>query len=439
MKVTAEFLPARQVLLTIEAEPPEMERSLDRAYRRIVQKASIPGFRKGKAPRTIIEKFFGKKYLLEEAAELMVPELTDQAIKEQGLEIAARPSIEVTAVEPVAFKATVPLRPLVNLNQYKTVRVVKEPVEVTQEQIDSVIEQLRFNAAPWSPAERPVKLGDLATMDIEGYENQKEVLRQTGIAFRPLKDLPNPVPGFSEQLEGVAIGQSKEFVLTFLPENPNKDVAGKTFRFKVTVHEVKEKQLPALDDAFVKSLGEGLETVDQLKERVAKNLTAAAESSTKDRYEQQVLDAIAKQATLEYPPVLVEHEIDHMLDDQMRQLQRSKVTFEEYLKSIGKTAEQLREELKPAGTQRLVNSLILGKVVEEEQINALPEEVDSEVDRLSQGSGEQAERVRQLFASPSAKVSIERTLLTRKALERLCSIASEVGGPTGDTAQAPTA
>ena len=422
MKVSTETLENRQARLTIEVAPEETESSLDKAYRRLSKKMVVPGFRKGKAPRSIMELHLGKDVLLEEALEDLIPETYQKALEEQGLEAIGQPEIEIVERQPVKYKATVSLKPIIDLGDYRYVRLEPEKAEVTQEEVDKVIEQLRQQQAPWEPVEGPVSFDDLVTMDVKGTVSDKVTVDQSSIQYQVVQDSRRPVAGFAEKLEGMVKGETREFSLPFPEDYPDKKMVGKEGSFKVTVSEVKRKALPDLNDEFAKSLGEDFDSLDSLRQRVTQQLQKIAEDTARRRFEEKALDIVVRFAKVQYPPVMLEHELEHLLEEQARQLgQRG---LEDYLKNINKTKEQLKEELKPTAAARLTRSLVLGKMAEEEKIEVSHEEIDAEIEKLAQMAGERADDLRRGLATAEAHHSIEQRLLAKKTLERLAQIAA---------------
>ncbi len=422
MKIKAESLPPRQVVLNVEAEPQEVEESLEKAYRRLVQKTVIPGFRKGKAPRHMLERYLGRGSLLEEALNHLLPEMADRAVKEQALEAISNPQLELVGVDPVVFKATVPLRPTVELGDYRSVRLEPEKVEITDEQVKAALEDLRYSQAPWEPAERPVQFDDLVTLDAEAHQGETQIMNEKGSTFIVRSGISVPLPGFAEQLVGMEREQVKEFELSFPADDQRTQLAGKSFYVEVKVQEIKEKRLAQLDDDFAKGVGEGFESLEQLRERITANLRASAEAAARTRFEQQVLDEVIKGVSIEYPPVMVEHEVEHLLEERLEPL-RGRVGVDQYLRMLGKTEEELRNELRPAAEERIRRSLVLAKVIEVEAINVTDEVVDAEIEAMSKGPNGQDEELRKIFSSPEARDNIRRNMVTRKAIGRLAETA----------------
>jgi trigger factor len=262
-----------QAVLTIEAEASELDKSLDEAYHHLVKKVSIPGFRKGKAPRAILVQHIGKNSLLEEAFEHLIPQLYKQAIESQELEPIARPEIEVIQTEPLVFKATAPLKPEVKLGDYHGIKLEPSPVtEITAKEVTAALEEFRERQGAWVPVERPVKLGDLVTMDIEASVDGKPWLNHKGILYEVDSDSRSPVPGFASHLEGAEKNKEMTFSLTIPDDHPIEEMRGKEGTFKVTVTEVKEKQLPELNDELAQSAG--YDDLAAMKKKVSADLAA---------------------------------------------------------------------------------------------------------------------------------------------------------------------
>ena len=420
MKVTNEKTENSQTFLTIEMEPAEVEESLEKSYRRLVQKTKVPGFRKGKAPRAVLERHIGKESLFEDTLNNLVPEAYEKAIEEQEIDTFAQPQIEVTQTDPLVFKAIVPLRPDVKLGDYNGIQMTPEAAEVKEGDVDNVIEQLRHQQATWEPVERPVDFGDLVAFDVESSIEDEPFINQAGAQYQVLRDLSFPVPGFAEQLAGVKKGEEKEFTLELPQDYPRSELAGKEPRFKVKINEIKEEILPDLNDEFAKGAGSEFQTLDSLKERVSSDLKTRVEEQARIDFEERVIDAAVDLAEVEFPPILVEVEIVRILN---QRFQGGNQELEGYLRSINKTEEELREELRPVATKSVSRSLVLGKIVEEEKIEASGSEIDEEIERMAQNANENKEALEKIFNTPQARESIERALISRKAIQRLTEIA----------------
>ena len=423
MKVTTEKLERSQMAVEVEVEPEQLEKSMERAYRRLANRADIPGFRRGKAPRFMVERYLGKAALLDEALDILVPEAYNQAVAEQSISTVGQPQIEILQVEPaVTFKATVALRPTVELGDYKQLSFTSESVEVTEEQINEVLEQLRSRYAPWEPAERPVQLEDMVTISIQSQVEDKPFINETDVPFVVTKESPVPVPGFAEQLVGMAKGDSREFTLTLPDDYPNQDYAGKSVSFTVSVSEIKEKRVAELDDDFAKGVGAGYESLAALREAVTKDLTTGAEREVQEKLDSQIIDAVVGLAQVEYPEILVDHEIEHIIQDDRSVPRDPQGRIDDYLRTIGQSPEEFKESYREEATRRVVRSLVLGKVAELEQIEIGLEEINAEIDRLVQDSGEQQAALRRLFDTPQTRDSLAQVLFRRQTIQRLIDL-----------------
>ena len=422
MKVTREKEEDRQVFLRIELEQTEVDKSLEQSYHRLVKQVKIPGFRQGKAPRAVLERYVGKDGLLEDALNDLLPEVYEQALKEQQIEALANPKIEIVQTEPVVFTAVVPLKPVVELGDYHSIKLTPENVEVTKDQVDSVIEQLRRQHGTWEPVERPVAFDDLVTMDVESTVEDKPFISQPQAQYQVMPSQPAPVPGFADQLIGMKIGEEKVFKLKLPEDYPTAELAGKEASFKVKVNEVKQQQLPKLDSEFAQLVSAEFKTMAALRKQLAKNLRFQAEQKAKEEFEEKVVEAVVDLSKVEFPPVLVEAEIERLLEQQASWLKQSGLALEEYLSRIKKTEEELREETRPVAVKRVARSLVLNKVAEAEKIEVTDQEITADLEKLVQGAEDKAE-MKERIGSPQVRGSMEQLLATQKTVQRLAEIA----------------
>jgi len=422
LKVTREKEENQQVFLRIELEPSELEKEMEEAYRRLVKRAKIPGFRQGKAPRAVLERYIGRESLLEEALNNLLPDVYQQALKEQQIEAIANPQVEIVQTEPVVFTAVVPLKPVVELGDYQSIRVTPEKVEVTKEEVDNVIEQLRRQQSTWEPVERPVAYEDLVVMDVESTVEEKPFLGQPGAQYQVMANQPAPVPGFADQLVGMKLGEEKEFKLTIPEDYTQPEVAGKEANFKVKINEIKQQRLPKLDKEFAQQVSPDLKTMAALRKRITQNLRLQAEQKARDAYEEKVIDAVVDISKVEFPPVLVDSEMERLMEQQARWLEGSGLSMDGYLRRINKTEDELREEMRPVAAKRVTRSLVLGKVAEAEKIEVPEEEITAELEKMVQGA-ENKEEMQERASTPQARESMEEMLATQKTIQRLVEIA----------------
>jgi trigger factor len=422
VKVSTQRLPESQVLLEIEADPEQMERSLDKAYRRLAQRVEVPGFRKGKVPAGMLERHVGRARVVQEALDILIPEAYNQAIEEQDVDAIDQPSIELVNAEPLSFKATVPIRPTIDIGDYESVRVEREPYSIPEDEVEKALEELRQRYAVHEPVERPVQTGDIVRADVRGVIDGQEVYKDEDAEFRLREGSTLLLPGFAEGLLGAEKGVAKEISVT-VPEG-DRPLSGKSGVFSVTVNEVKQEVLPALDDDLARQVGEGFPSLDALRERLRNDIRERVDAQVEEAYRDKAVGALVDNAkSIEFPSVMIEREVERLIEDQARHLGTD---VEQYLATIKRAREDLREELLPAATERVRRSLALTQLADQLEIKAEPSEIDVEVERLA-GSGQQSEQLRKLFGSPDGRAAITRSLITRKTMDHLVEIASRDG------------
>lgn len=429
MKVTNEKTENSQVFLAVEMEPSEVEESLEEAYRRLVKKTDVPGFRRGKAPRVMLERYIGRESLLKEAINDLIPEACENAIKEQKIEAFARPSVEITRTDPLAFKAIVPLPPVITLGDYHQISMTPEPVEMGEDNVNAVIERIRHEQATWEPVERPVEENDMVVLDIESTADGKPFINRKGVQYQVLRDQPLPLPGFAGQISGMVRDEEKEFSLQIPQDFPKSELADKEARFKVKVGEVKQERLPELNDEFARGVDHIFDTMEKLKEHISEGLRQAAEAKARTDLEERVIEAAVDQSDVEFPPFLVEMEIDQLLEQQLRRWQASGHDLDSYLAAINKTEQKLREDLHTPATKRVIRSLVLGKISQEEKIEVDDSEVAAEIeDMIKDAAPERQDELRAFLSTPQSRRSISDVLVGRKTVRRLVEIAVEAKG-----------
>jgi len=424
LKVTKEKEENRQAFLTVEMEPAEMEEGMQHAYEHVVKKTDIPGFRKGKAPRAIVERTLGKSRLLEEALDHLLPQAYQQALKEQTIEPYAQPELEIKQADPLIFKAIVPLMPAVELGDYRSIHMQPEPVDIKEENISAVLDELRHQHAIWEPVDRPLDYNDMAVIDIDGEVEEKPYVKKAAAQIQVDKDLGSPAPGFAEKIVGMKKGEEKEFTIAVPADYPHKTAAGKEVKFKVKLHEIKEEKLPGLNDDFAAQVSPEIKTLDALKEEVVKSLKLRGEENKRMEFEEKLINAVVEQSRVEYPPVLIEMEVNRILNEQARQLQMTGQGMDQYLKSVNKTAEQLQEEMRPIAERNITASLVLSKVAEAEKIEVTPEDIQNGINNMARNvPADQQEQFIKVLDTPRTRESLEQSLKTRKTIERLTEIA----------------
>ena len=419
MKITREEAAPREVVLNIEFDSEDIEPYLDRSYKRVVKRVQVPGFRPGKAPRVIVENYVGRGALVRESLDFILQESLDKALKEEDLEAFGEPDIEVVEIDPLSFKAVVPLEPIVDLAEFRSIRMEPESIEVSEEDVNQVLEQMRYSAAPWEPADRPVRFGDLVTLDVDGSVDGKKVANEKGVEFIPDKDNPSPFPGFSVYLEGLKKEEYKEFTLPIAEDYLESSLAGKECRFNVKVLEIKEKLLPALDDEFAKDVRDGYSTLEALRTSVLDDLTERAEKTAQRAFQEKALEQVISGASLEVSEFTTNKEIDHMLEEQLQDIQGRRMDLDTYLQSAGKSQEELQESIRPAALERLNRAFIVRKLADVEGIEVSTGDIDAEIETLASSSGESGDALRKAFSSDHARSSIGSAILQRRVLEQL--------------------
>lgn len=428
MKVINEKTENNETYLTVEMDSAEVEESAANVYRRLVKQVNIPGFRKGKASRPILERFVGQERLINDMLEDLIPGACEKAIEEQQLEAIARPKIEVIETDPVKFQAVVPLKPVVNLGDYHQIEVAEDPVEVTEETVERVVEDLRHQHATWEPVDRAAQLDDLLNLDIESTIDGEPYINQKGARYRLIADSQTPTPGFAEQLVGMNKGDEKEFQLQFPADHAQSELAGKEAVFKVSVSEIEAENLPEVTDEFAAQVEAEIGNVEELRDRIRSDLQNRAEDRTRMDFEQRAIEAMVEISEVEFPPILEETEIHRLMEDQARSLQLQGISFEQYLKSARKTEEELHEELHPVAKKRVAESLALMKLSEDENIEVEEADIDAEISRVTEDTAEdRKEELQKTLNTPQMRESIQTTLLTRKTVERLVEIVRDSG------------
>ena len=419
MKVTREEASPREVILNIELESTDVQPFLDSSYDRVANRIQIPGFRPGRAPRFLVENYVSREAMVRDSLDAILQQTLDRAIEDESLDIFGQPDVELLEVDPVSYKAVVPLEPVVQLQDLDSIHLEPESVEVTEEQVDQVMEQLRYDAAPWEPADRTVKYGDLLNLNVEGTVEGKTVAEDKGVDYIPSQDNLRPLPGFSVYLEGMSKDQTKEFTLPVPEDDTDAIIAGKECRFTVKVLEIKEKILPALDDEFAKGVGDGHDSLEALRASTLEDLTGRVERAAQLGFQERCFEEVIKNTSFEVSELTTNREIDRLLEEQAQAVHGRQADVDTYIQNAGKSREELREELRPTAQDRLTRYLVVRKLAQDDNIEVSPEEIDAEIETLASGSSEYRDSLRQAFSTENARSSIGNAILTRKVFERL--------------------
>ena len=429
MKVTWDNSSPVEVTLTVEMDAQDETPFLERSYRRAVGRVNIPGFRRGRAPRHVVERMVGRTALLQEAIDYMVPETLNQVLAEAQIAAFADPRIEVTELEPaVAFTATIPLEPTVELGDYQALRVEHEPVAIPDERVDHVLTQMQEQQAVWEPVERPAQFGDRLNITVDGTMGDETILTERDVEYIPQHDNVLPFPGFAAHLLGVSEDDDLEFTVTVPEDYPRARYAGQDVHFTVAVLAVKEKILPDLDDDFARSLDDPYDDLAALRAYVVSSLTEHAEAAARQELEQKSLDALCDVATVNASPLLYERELESLQTDRERMLQQQGLDLPTYLQFMGKSEDEYQAELRPSAERRLIAGLVLRKLAEVEHIEVSDDEVRSEADRLLGASADDAtepenrDAMREFLNTASTLDNIRSSLHTRRVVDRLIEI-----------------
>jgi len=427
MSLQVEKLEKNMAKLTIEVAAENLEKAIEKAYRKNKNKISVPGFRKGKVPRQMIEKMYGKEIFYEDAVNMLIPEEYAKAYDECGEEIVSSPKIDVVQVEagqPFIFTAEVALKPEVRLGKYKGVKVGKIETEVTDAEVDAEIDKERErNARNITVEDRAVKDGDMTVLDFEGFVD--------GVAFEGGKGEDYPltigsgafIPGFEDQLVGAEIGKEVEVNVTF-PENYQaEELKGKDAVFKCTVKEIKEKELPELDDEFAGEVSE-FETLAEYREDVRKKLSEQKETEAKREKEDKAIDAVIEDSDMEIPEAMIETQQRQMVDEFAQRIQMQGLTLDQYFKFTGNSHEMLLEQVKPQAEKRIKSRLVLEAVVEKENIEVSEDDYTKEVERMAEMYQMEADKVREMLGEDEKK-NVMKDIAIQKAVEFVAENAKE--------------
>jgi len=421
VKVTLERLPESRVQLQIEIDDERLEKSLDSAYRRIAQRNRFPGFRPGKAPRPIVERAVGREGLIREALDKLVPAAYNEAIETENVDAIGQPELEIEQLEPVKFTATVPIRPAVALNDYRSIRVEPETVEITGEMVDEQVLLLRRRHATQVPVDRAIQWDDVVIADVKASADGDEFLQDENAEFPLREGQVLFLPGLAEAFIGMKKGDEKTIEIAIPADFRVEHLQGKTATFILSIHEVKEEQLPEADDEFANSVNaEEFPDFAALRARIEADIKASLENEADTNFRNAAVDKLLEGATLEYPRVLVDHEIDHLVREAMGNNQQQ---YQLYLQQVGRGEADFRETWREAADMRLRKSLVLSELAEAEGLHVSAEEIEEELDTLVAPMGDDAARFRQMFATEEGVSTIRRNLLSRKTLDRLAAIA----------------
>ena len=427
MSVQVEKLEKNMAKLTVEVPAEDVEKAIQGAYQKTKKSINIPGFRKGKAPRQLIEKMYGKEVFYSDAVDAMLPKAYSDAVEECGEEIVSYPKIDVVQIEsgkPFIFTAEVAVKPAVTLGEYKGIQVETAPIEVTDEEIEAQVNKEReANSRTVTVEDRAVQKGDIATIDFEGFVD--------GVAFDGGKgenyDLEigsnTFIPGFEDQLVGAEIGKELDVNVTFPEEYGAKELAGKEAVFKCKVNGIKVKELPEADDEFAQEVSE-FDTLDEYKADIKAKLLKDKEDEAKRAKEDAVIGKIVENATMDIPDAMVEYQTQQMLDDFGRRMQSQGLSLEQYFQFTGMTEADYKEQMKPRALQNIQSRLVLEAVAEAEKLEATEEDLEKEYAKMAEQYKLDVDKVKEIFGEYQ-KEELKKDIVIQKAAELVTEAAVE--------------
>ena len=428
MSLQVEKMEKNMAKLTIEVSAEDVEKAMQSAYQKAKGRISIPGFRKGKAPRKMIEQMYGKGVFLEDAVNALIPEHYSKALGECELEIVSQPKIDLVQTEPgkaLIFTAEVAVKPEVTLGEYKGVEVPKSEIEVTDEEVDAEVKkEQEKNSRTINVEDRAAQLNDIVTIDFEGSVD--------GVPFDGGQATEYPltlgsntfIPGFEDQLVGAKVGDDVDVKVTFPEEYQAKELAGKEAIFKCAVKKIEAKELPELDDDFAKDVSE-FDTLAEYKEHVKTNLVEKKENEAKHAKEDAAVDKIIENAQMDIPEAMLQTQCRQMLDDFSRRMQSQGLSMDQYFQFTGMTAEKMMEDMKPQALKRIQTRLVLEKVAEVENIQPTEEEVNEEISKMAEAYKMEADKLKELLGERELE-QMKKDMAVQKAVTLVADAAKEV-------------
>lgn len=414
-----------EVTLRIEANAEAFEKAVQKAYTKMKGRFNIPGFRKGKAPRKLIEVQYGEGVFYEEAINEIFPELYDAAVKEHNLDPVDRPSIDIEQVgkgENLVITAVVTVVPEVTLGDYKGIEVAKKEYNVEEAEVESEIEKLQDRNARLIAVERPVQDGDTLIIDYAGFVGEDQFEGGTAEGQTLVIGSGQFIPGFEEQLVGKAMGEEVDVNVTFPTEYHAPDLAGKEAVFKVTIHEIKEKELPVLDDEFAKDVSEH-DTLDELKADLRKKLEETAKNKAERETRDEVVKKVTENVQVDIPEIMVEHQLDDMLNELDYQLRFQGLNLETYLQYMNQKIEDIRNQMRDDAYNRVKTQLTLETIGEIENIEVTDEELDTEIEKYAKQYNTEMEKFKSSLRDSDYK-NIKEGIKVRKTIDFLVESAS---------------
>lgn len=424
MKASWEKTEKNRGVLSVEVDAQELEKALDQAFRKVVKKVNVPGFRKGKVPRPIFEKRFGVESLYQDALDILLPKAYPEAVEQTEIEPVDQPEIDIDQLEkgkPFIFKATVTVKPEVKLGQYKDLEVPEKDFNVTDEEMESELKRMQERQGELIAVEDgQVEKGDRVILDFEGFVNGEAF--EGGKAERYNLEVGSGqfIPGFEDQLVGMKAEEEKDVNVTFPEEYQAEELAGKDATFKVKLHEIKRMQLPQLDDEFAQDVSE-FDTLDELKDDIRNRLKEQKKNEEESYKRNTLVEKAAENAEIDVPDVMVEHEIDHMVQHFQQQLQMQGINLEQYSQFTGQEVSEIREQFREEAGKKVRANLVLDTIAQEENIQVSDDEVEDELKKLAEQMGRDTDEVRRLLQNQGGMDQVKQELKTRKTIDLLVS------------------
>ncbi|SFE69672.1 trigger factor [Alteribacillus iranensis] len=423
MSANWEKLEGNEGVLTVEVDSGKFDDALDQAFQKVRKQVNVPGFRKGKVPRKIFEQRFGVESLYQDAVDIVLPEAYAGAVDETGIEPVGRPEIDIEEIEKgknLVFKATVTVKPEVELGEYKGLEVEEFDTSVTDEEVEEQLKSLQERHAELVVVEEgEAQEGDTVVMDFEGFVDGEAF--EGGKAENYTIEIGSGqfIPGFEEQLVGAKSGEEKEVNVTFPEEYHSEELAGKEATFKVKVHDVKRKELPELDDEFAKDVDEEVETLEELKKAQEEKLKQDKEHAKEHHERDTVVEKAAENATIDIPDVMIENESDRMMQEFDQRLQAQGMSLDMYYQMAGTDEAGMKEQFKPEAEKRVKMNLTLEAIADAEEVEATDEDAENELDKMAEAYQRDKEEIRSLLAMQGGTEAIKGDLRIQKAIDFL--------------------
>ena len=383
MTSTFEKLSSNKVKLNFTVEPEKFEEGIKKAYQKMVKKINIPGFRRGKAPMKVIEAHYGESVFYEDAFDAIFPEIYQAALTEHNVDVVDRPELDVEQIgrgKELKFSVEVFVRPDVTLGAYKNLGIVKTVDEVTEDDVKAEIERARDRASRWiEVTDRAAKLDDQVNINYAGFLGEEQFQGGTAENHDLILGSGSFIPGFEDQLVGAEIGADVDVNVTFPEQYHSEELAGKAVVFHVHVNSIREKEMPELDEDFVKEVSETANTVDEYKAEIRERLESQAENRAESAFENEVIEKVVENAEVDIPAAMIEDQIDNMLRDMEMRMMYQGMKLDDYFKYTGQTREQVREMYKPSAEERVKTQLVINAVMKAEGIEADEAEIDAEI------------------------------------------------------------